>query len=135
MPDFPLPILSNSPAEHTNEKIARSAEAVLNSLFRAMFSQPEPDVDAINAAFVAECQSVPDDVLAEIGAGFAEFRDGFAGEAETMAYSVDGVERTDDDEVWVTVSLIVDGTLVIGTELFLHAFEDGQWRHVECIDT
>ena len=51
VPDYPLPALTNNPAEHTLEQIARSDEALTLELWRALLAQPEPDLQA--AAFHA----------------------------------------------------------------------------------
>ena len=132
VPDVPLPELGDDPADHTDEEIALSAEAIINSMLRAMFAQPEPNLAGMRSSFVPECQTVTDNVLTELAAGF---KDAFDGQAETIEYNVDSVERIDDDQAWVTTIISADGIPVVETEPSLHAFEDGQWRHVECIDT
>ena len=131
VPDVPFPELSDDPAEHTDEEIALSAEAILNSMARAMFAQPEPDLAEMRLSFVSDCQTDTDDVLTDLAAGF---RDVFANEAETIEHNVDSVERIDDDQAWVTAIISVDGIPVVEIEPSLHVFEDGQWRQADCID-
>ena len=130
VPDYPLPALTNNPAEHTLEQIARSDEALTLELWRALLAQPEPDLQA--AAFHAhsECQSNMQADLTE--ESVLEIRSSFDSAFDLIDYVVTGVARIDDTQAWVKGHLFFDGYPRFEIAPGLLAFENGQWRDAAC---
>ena len=123
--DIPLrTVLSNNPAEHTVEDIARIARTLPEEFFSAVLAQ-EPDLDRALQIYAAACRPAREDfakTVEQLRRVYGEDR------PATAAVSV---QRISDDKAWVTSQLQYQGEL-INLEPNLVVFEDGRWRDCDC---
>ena len=131
VPEYTLPVLTNSPAEHTNEEIARSAEAVLNSHLAEAMEQPQPDYEAMAAGYASAC--IPDsDALGELADDYRFIVR--VTSSKVAAYLVNGVQRIDGSRAWISVlPYFIKGNPGHGPLHWLSIFENGQWRIAWCM--
>ena len=120
--------LSGNPAEHTDEQIARSVEAVNQAAWNAMLSDSGIDLEAVRGLNIKQCQRESDEELIETS---EVLRTRF-GDSE-FTTTVLGVERLDDNRAWTTGQLEIGNSVVAEVPPSLVAFEDGQWRAAECL--
>lgn len=121
------PALSQDPAEHTDEEIARSLEWVQAEGFRAALT-PQPDPERMRSPSIAACSIETEEQMIDLA---MQARQAFAG-FETIEVRVLGVERIDEDRAWFTGLFAFDGIPDVPT-LALSVFEDGHWRDAECL--
>ena len=124
-----FPELSDTPAQHSNELIARSAEASLTAQVGVELAVPHPDLSAMRANGAAECQSLVDEDLARIS---SETRKTLRSVSYSFRYEVNAVERIDANRAWVSALKIVDGDLRDSTPPTLFTYWKGQWRMADC---
>ncbi len=126
----PAPVtLSADPADHSDEEIARSVEALHRAGWRAMLAQPQPDLDGMRAMSIEECRVETDEELIQIAASSkpeSEIADA------AINFRVTGVERVDDRHAWTTILTELEGFVIPGSTMSLVVFEDGQWRDGQC---
>ena len=129
LPRFPQ--LSGTPAEHSDELIARSAEASLTARIAAEFSVPHPDLGALRALGAAECQSLADEELADLA---SHARSTVGRVSYSFRYHANAVQRVDENRAWVDAVEIADGTPRESPAPLLFTFWKGQWRMADCPD-
>ncbi|MCY4576565.1 MAG: hypothetical protein OXC55_08250 [Chloroflexi bacterium] len=132
VPPFSFPQLSGDPAEHSNEDIMRSAEAILNSYLAAQLALPEANLFAMSLTRIAACRGDIDD-LAPIADGQRSILPSYLG--ASVKHYVNGVHRIDDVRAWISVTGYVDERKSNHLQTFslLHQFEGGQWRSASCL--
>ncbi len=124
-----FPELRDTPAEHSNELIARSAEASLTARVSIELAVPHPDLAAMRAIGAAECQSVVDADLAQMA---SESRKTLTNVSYSFRYHVNAVERIDENRAWVSAIKIVDGDLRDLVPPTLFTYWKGRWRMADC---
>ena len=126
----PTPVaFSNDPADHSDEEIARSVEAVNREGWLAMLAQPRPDLDGMRALSIEECRRETDEELEQFA---ASIKQELGDAAVTVTSRVTGVERIDDRRAWTTGLIEMEGFTLAEVEPSLVLFEDGQWRDGQC---
>ncbi len=120
--------LSDIPAEHTDEQIARSVEAVNQAAWNTLLADSGLDLEAVRGLNIKQCQRESDEELIEtsevLRTRFGDFE---------LTTTVLGVERLDDNRAWTTGQLEIGNSVVAEVPPSLVAFEDGQWRAAECL--
>ena len=124
-----FPELRDTPAEHSNELIARSAEASLTARVSIELAVPHPDLAAMRAIGDASCQSVVDEDLARMA---SETRKTLTNVSYSFRYHVNAVERIDANRAWVSALKVVDGDLRDPTPPTLFTYWKGRWRMADC---
>ncbi len=127
LPRFPQ--LTGTPAEHSDELIARSAEASLTARIAAELAVPHPDLGALRALGAAECQSLADEELADLA---SHARSTIGRVSYSFRYHVNAVQRIDENRAWVSTIEIADGRPREQAPPLLFTFWKGQWRMADC---
>ncbi len=121
--------LSDNPADHTEEQIARSFEYVNKIALTSLLYDSPVDMEAVRAQSIKECQSETDEEIIELSKDLRE-RTGYS----QLDVRTVGVLRLDDTRAWVSGHIEVDGTpFIYESTPSLVTFEDGQWRRADCL--
>ena len=132
VPEFTLPVLSNSPAEHTHEEIARSTEAVLNLFLAGVMKQSQPDYEAMAAAYASAC--TPESEQLENISHAYRFNARVTS-TKVGAFLANGVQRIDESRAWgvATLPYSAKRSRYPESSPLLIIFENGQWRNARCM--
>ena len=116
--------LSDNPAEHSIEDIARIARTIPEEFFGAVLAQ-EPNLDRALETYAAACRPTREEFAATVEHLRRIYSDD---RPVTAAVSV---QRISDDKAWVTSQLRYQDKM-INLEPNLVVFEDGRWRDCDC---